>query len=225
MALPMFSRMRQDRPAFRKTYLDGTRLVATYALPAGAGLALLSEPLVRLICGDKWTGMETILAVLALYSGLGHLWALNADTFKAMGRPDIMPKLYAVQLLVMVPALFASAHYGLLWLTITRSLVVFVGALPHTFLAVRAVGVPANYLCQSCRHQIGATVLMSLLLGIVLYFSPFRFSSAVNWLMLMLMVVAGALTYLGSLFVFDKTFVQSVYALAKRSIISGYESP
>lgn len=225
VALPMLSRMQHDMPAFKKTYLEGTRLVAAYALPAGVGLALLSEPLVRLVCGDKWTGMEAILSVLALYSGLGHLWALNADTFKAMGRPDIMPKLYAVQLIVMVPALFASAHYGLLWFTIIRSLVVCVGALPHTFLAVRTVGVPVNYVCQSCRYQIGATVLMSLLLGLVLYSSPFRFSVAVNWLMLILIVVAGGLTYLGGLFLFDKAFVQSVYALAKRSIISGGGRP
>ena len=223
LSLPMFSRMQRDLPAFKKTYLDGTRLVAAYALPAGAGLALLSEPIVRLVCGDTWTGMETILSVLALYSGLGHLWVLNSDTFKAIGRPDIMPKLYAVQLLVMVPALFVSAHYGLLWFTITRSLVVCVGALPHTFLAVRIFGVPVNYLCQSCRYEIGATALMSLLLGAVLYFSPFRFSAAINWLVLTFTVVAGALTYLATLFLLDKSFVNSLYALVKRSITSGCE--
>lgn len=225
VALPMLSRMQHDMPAFKKTFLEGTRLVAAYALPAGVGLALLSEPLVRIAFGTKWTGMETILSVLALYSGLGHLWALNADAFKAIGRPDIMPKLYAVQLLVMVPALFASARYGLLWFTITRSLVVCVGALPHTFLAVRTIGVPVNYVCQSCRHQIGATVLMALLLGGLLYFSPFRFSGAANWLMLILMIAAGVLTYLGSLFLFDKAFVISVYSLGKHSIMSGYGRP
>ena len=225
LSLPMFSRMQHDMPAFKKTYLEGTRLVAAYALPAGAGLALLSEPIVRLVCGDTWTGMETILSVLALYSGLGHLWVLNSDTFKAIGRPDIMPKLYAVQLLVMVPALFASAHYGLLWFTITRSLVVCVGALPHTVLPFASLGSQRTTCANRADYQIGATALMSLLLGTVLYFSPFRFSVAANWLMLILTVVAGALTYLGSLFLLDKTFVQSVYSLAKRSIISDCGRP
>jgi O-antigen/teichoic acid export membrane protein len=218
ITLPMFSRLSHDKSAFKKTYLESTRVVAAYALPAGVGLAFLSDPVVGAICGEKWAGMSTVLRILALYSGFGHLWAINSDTFKAAGRPDVMPRLYTLQLFVMLPALVASAHWGLVAYTVTRSLVVLIGAFPHTYFAVRTIGVPVTYLWQACRNVTGATAAMSVLLCLTVSMWPFEPGYVSDWLLLSCATIAGTLCYVGALMAIDRTFVNSVFELAKNSL-------
>lgn len=217
VALPMLSRMQHDITIFKKTYLEGTRLVAVYALPAGAGLALLSGPIVHVVCGDRWTGIETILAILALYSGIGHLWALNSDAYKAIGRPDIMPKIFLSVLLVMAPAIILSAYYGLVAFTAVRSLIVLVGVVPHTYFARQLIGVGRLSVWHASRVAFISCVFMSSAILLVQHAWTWLIHPSLPWTIIGVGVPTGAIAYFGCLFLLDKSLLQSIYHLAKRS--------
>jgi len=217
----MFSRMQNDSDALKHSYLAGTRLVATYAIPAGVGLALIAEPGARLLFGENWDGLGTTLSVLALYSGFGHLWVLNSDAFKAIGRPDIMPKVYAPVLAVMIPAYVISAHYGLLTFTIVRSLVVVVSAVPHTWCAVHFLSVPRNYLWNACHSQIIPTLLMAAFLFTLTQTLYFNSGYHLRVLVLISALLLGLFVYLGALYLLDRTLFLSIRSLIRTSILSG----
>jgi len=221
LTLSMFSRMQNDSDALKHSYLAGTRLVATYAIPAGVGLALIAEPGARLLFGENWDGLGTTLSVLALYSGFGHLWVLNSDAFKAIGRPDIMPKVYAPVLAVMIPAYVISAHYGLLTFTIVRSLVVVVSAVPHTWCAVHFLSVPRNYLWNACHSQIIPTLLMAAFLFTFTQTLSFNSGFHLRVLVLISAPLLGLFVYLGALYLLDRTLFLSIRSLIRTSILSG----
>jgi O-antigen/teichoic acid export membrane protein len=220
LTLSMFSRMQNDSEALKHAYLVGTRLVATYAIPAGVGLALVAKPGARLLFGERWDGLGTTLSVLALYSGFGHLWTLNSDAFKAIGRPDIMPKLYIPLLAVMIPAYVISAHYGLMAFTIARSLVVVVSAVPHTWCAVHFISVPRRYLWDACHSQIIPTLLMAIFLFTLTQTSSFESEYPVRVLVLILAPLLGLFVYLSSLYLLDRPLFLSIRSLIKTSILS-----
>jgi O-antigen/teichoic acid export membrane protein len=221
LTLPMFSRMQNDPMELKNAYLAGTRLVATYAIPAGVGMALIAEPSARLLFGENWEGLGATLSVLALYSGFGHLWVLNSDAFKAIGRPDIMPKVYIPVLAVMIPAYVISAHYGLMTFTIVRALVVVVSAVPHTWCAIRFISVPRNYLWNACRSQIIPTLLMAACLFTLTQVFSFELGFHLDLFVLLFAPVLGLLIYLSALYVLDRDLVLSIRSLIRNSMFPG----
>jgi hypothetical protein len=68
--------------------------------------------------------------------GLSHVWSLNAEAFRAIGRPDIWPKLGMLTLLVLMPLLIFLAPFGLVALTIGR--LVGAAVLPVSIIVVSA---------------------------------------------------------------------------------------
>ena len=221
LTLPLFSRMQKDPAALRRAYLAGTRLVATYCIPAGVGLALISDPLARLLFGENWTGLGPILSILALYAGFGHLWVLSGDAFKALGRPDILPRIYIPVLVIMIPAYVISAHYGLMAFILVRSCVVLVGAIPHTWYAVRIMSLPRAYLWQSCHAQLIPTALMAAsVLALFKVFSPAP-GSSLDYFILFFAPMIGLLVYLVALYLMDRRLFLSIHSLIKTSIATG----
>ena len=216
IALPLFSRLQNDPSSLKRAYLEGTRIVAFYAIPAGIGLSIVAEPAVALICGEKWEYLGRILSILALYSGFGHLWVLNSDAFKAIGRPGIMTRIYIPVLVIMIPLYLVGAQYGLFTFTILRSMVVLVGAVPHTWYAVRTLSLPSNYLWNCCRVQLIACVPMAM---IVFSLSKVACQAEgyAQWVLLISCILFGAAVYLGTIFYLDRNLILTVRSFAQRS--------
>jgi O-antigen/teichoic acid export membrane protein len=224
LTLPLFSRMQEDPAGLRKAYLAGTRLVATYCIPAGVGLALISDPLARLLFGERWAGLGPVLSILSLYAGFGHLWALSGDAFKALGRPDVIPRIYIMVLVIMIPAYLISASYGLIAFTIVRSCVVLVGAVPHTWYAARVMALPRSYLWQCCHTQLVPTALMAAsVIALLKALSPAP-GSGLDYFTVFFAPVMGLFVYLAALYLVDRTLFSSIRSLIKTSIVMGRAS-
>ncbi|NPV84418.1 MAG: lipopolysaccharide biosynthesis protein [Anaerolineae bacterium] len=207
VALSTFSRLQEDRASLRKMYIEGTQLVAAYAIPAGVGLAWCAVPLAQAYFGTKWAGMAPILSILAVYAGIAHLWILNTHVFRSIGRPDIMVKIYLISIAVILPVYLFSVRYGLLEFTIARAVaVIVVGGIVHTFYAVRTLQLPRSYLWECCAAPLKATFLMVL---VELALSVFKIHSP--WLELALRLVLGAAGYFVGLYLFNRALSVAFY--------------
>jgi PST family polysaccharide transporter len=216
LALPAFSRLSHDKEAMRSAYLNGTRIVATYAIPAAFGLALFSDILTLLIFGNKWKPLGPILGIMALYSGLGNLWALSSDAFKAIGRPDIIPRLYFFAIIYMIPIFLISAPYGLLTFSICRATVVPVFAVPHILLASRHLGISKSYLWDIAWRPLVASIPM-----ISISFCIINLLSDLPQLFLLLVAsIAGCVTYTLLIIALDKDFAENL--LKDLKYVRGY---
>lgn len=73
---PGFSRVAQDPARLRGAYQRAQALVTAIALPAGVGVAVVADPLVRLVLGEKWLEVVPIVQVLAAIFALQTLGSL-----------------------------------------------------------------------------------------------------------------------------------------------------
>lgn len=120
VAYPTFSALQRDRQAVGEGLLRLQSLAAVILFPACLGLSAISHAATGLLYGEKWAGLGLVMQFMALMPGLSHLWSLNAEAYRALGRPDVWPKLAAASLLILIPLLVWAGPQGLVTFTLAR---------------------------------------------------------------------------------------------------------
>lgn len=98
---PVLSRIHQDKTRSRSAYLRLVRTIVFVAVPALAGISVLSETVVMLAFGDRWMAAAKPLAILALASAVTSTSALCGVLASASGRPHITIPAQAIGVVVL----------------------------------------------------------------------------------------------------------------------------
>jgi len=108
-----YAKKAANRDLLRKGFLDVTAFIATAAIPAGVGIAAVSDLAVPVVFGPRWLAAIPALAALAL---AGILLALRSNShyiYLALGKPHIATTLGFIQNLILIPLLaFAVLRAG-----------------------------------------------------------------------------------------------------------------
>jgi O-antigen/teichoic acid export membrane protein len=96
------------------TTLQLLRYLALYALPVGAGLAVLSTPIVDLLFSDTWHDAAPLLVPIAAAAALYTVVFPLGDLLKAVGRQSAIVKINVVLIPLMITACVVSAPAGIL---------------------------------------------------------------------------------------------------------------
>ena len=112
-AFPALARRQSDPPRVKEMT---RRLVktGTYVIfPCMAGLALISEPLVRLLLTEKWLPAVPYLRYYCLIYALWPVFTANLQAISAMGRSDIFLRLEVIKKALGVAILCVTLPMGL----------------------------------------------------------------------------------------------------------------
>ena len=112
MSYPVFCRIKDDMSQFFDTVCGLLQIAALLTFPIGV-LLCVSACIVPALIGQKWAGIQTPLAILAVAESL--TWTVNfiiSDAVRAKGRADIMPKFQVMRLLYTLPVLIVGAKWG-----------------------------------------------------------------------------------------------------------------
>jgi PST family polysaccharide transporter len=214
---PTFSRLQDDLPALKNTFHRVNRVVFALALPMGTGLLLVGPEVASVLFGEKWQGLGFVLGVLGFMHGIAWLVGINAELYRAMGRPDMNTKLMYAQLLYYLPAYYFAAQYGLETFTITRLAVAVVATPIHIYLCVKILGVSPFYLWQEGKPMLLSTIVMVIcvfaLKRVLLLFFPLAYPV----LSLSVLICAGGLVYFCCLWLFDPDFILHTSTILKRA--------
>ncbi len=112
VALPAFSLVQDDLSRVRAGYLKILRLGAAYAFPVFWGLAVVSEPLVRLVIGVKWIASVIVIQLLCISMPLRMLNSFTAAAVTAIGRQDVNIKSLLLAILVIPSGVLVGCHWG-----------------------------------------------------------------------------------------------------------------
>ncbi len=113
VAFPALARRQSDPPRVKEMT---RRLVktGTYVIfPCMAGLALISEPLVRLLLTEKWLPAVPYLRYYCLIYALWPVFTANLQAISAMGRSDIFLRLEVIKKALGVAILCVTLPMGL----------------------------------------------------------------------------------------------------------------
>lgn len=108
-----FSRIQDDRGRVKATLLKVSRIITFVSVPLALLLLGNSSFISNLVFGEKWKGIELVVAVLALIHGYGHIVVANGEAFRAVGAPAYETKIMAITLSFYVVGFVLSVQHGL----------------------------------------------------------------------------------------------------------------
>jgi O-antigen/teichoic acid export membrane protein len=124
VAYSSFSRLQSAPPQFRDYFLKATSLIAGVALPIGVSVIILAKPISSILFGEKWKGIEIVLAIVGLKDVLSSIFGgISAEVLRAFGRPDVSVKINLVSAVAAIPVYILACHYGLMVFCVARLLV------------------------------------------------------------------------------------------------------
>ena len=110
---PGYSRVASDLDALRKNFLNVIALITLFALPAGLGIAVTSEFIVKVALGEKWLDTIPLIQTLAFYGVITALQTNIVYIFLALGKPRIVTALSAMYAIILLPVLiWLCRDYG-----------------------------------------------------------------------------------------------------------------
>jgi lipopolysaccharide exporter len=139
---PGFAKIRNDPMRLAAAYQRIQALVTAIALPAGIGVAVIADPLVRLTLGEKWAPVIFIIQSLASVFALQTLGSLVQPLGMAAGETRLLFVRDTQMLLLRMPIIaIALIYFGLTGVILARIFTGLFGAFVNMILVRRLIGV------------------------------------------------------------------------------------
>jgi O-antigen/teichoic acid export membrane protein len=207
---PSYVHLANDPDRLRAGFRSTLGLITLLILPICVGIAVLSEPLVRVMLGEKWLETVPLISLLAIAGAAIVLQATTGSVYNALGLPRMIALTGAIHAVTLIPLLpVATAALGLqgvAWAVVLHSVAI---GLPVTYvLFLRRTPIRLADLLQVCWRPIVASTLMFLILRSLLAFVGPLGGFADSVVALLSGSVAGAVVYGASILL--------LWALARR---------
>lgn len=125
VSYPHLSQIRDDKESVQNIFLFLTRILAILVISGMAMIAVAHEPIFRILLSEKWAYAGYIFMLIAPGAALQTITALCGTVLLVYGRTDIRLR-QAIEFGVLrLVALFCVVWFGLEWVAIIYSLVVF----------------------------------------------------------------------------------------------------
>lgn len=110
----------QDKKARLKNMVRRSISISSYVMsPLMLGLALVAEPLIKILLTDKWLPCVPFLQISCFTYALRPVHTANLQAIKAMGRSDIFLKLEIIKKVIGIATLLATMRYGVMAIAIS----------------------------------------------------------------------------------------------------------
>ena len=181
----------QDNKKKVKNMVRRSIVTSSFVLfPMMVGLAVIAEPLVKIILTDKWLPCIPFLQIACMSYALYPIHTANLQAINALGRSDIFLKLEIIKKIIGLAVLVVSISYGVYAIAIGSFIVgiisTFINAYPNLKLL--------NYSYKEQWKDIMSPLLLSLVMGAVVF--RFRVLSIEPWLILIIQISIGGLIYI-----------------------------
>ena len=163
---PAYSRVRGDTGQLVRLFEDAFSLVCALAIPAGIGIFVCGPAWVSVLFGEKWSGIERPLQLLAIYGGVRTIAMGFAPFYNAIGRPGIDWRINVARLFVLVPLMAFSVRYGLIGIPVSYLIVASIFVPLNAVVLTRTVGLPLRWLLRLTAPQVVGTLLAMLVITI-----------------------------------------------------------
>ncbi|MEW6379745.1 MAG: lipopolysaccharide biosynthesis protein [bacterium] len=213
IAYPTFSQVQQEEEKVRHYYLKTSRLVALIVFPLFLGLFLVAEDLILLVLTRKWAAAIGPLKVLCLMSVLRSLAVLGAPLTNALGRPGIALFNSLLCALILPPAFWLGAGYGIQGISLAWLIVYPFLFLVLTWNSIRIIRISLREYWLNLVPVIEGSLLMVLLIfGLRLWF----LSALGPWFRFFLTCFFGAFGYLAFLWMANRSLLEEMWEFIRR---------
>lgn len=180
----------QDHKEKIKEMLSRLVVLCSFVVfPMMVGLAVIAEPLIRVLLTEKWMPTVPLLQLFCTYYALLAVDGSNLQVIKALGRSDLYLKLEIAKFTIGLLILLTGLQFGIYALALGMVLNEIIG----TILGGVVISKLLNYPFWQQWKDVIPNIFLSIVMGFVVY--GVRFISLPDLLTLVIQVVIGVLTY------------------------------
>lgn len=208
VSFPVIARLQSDPGRLKGFYLTTARLAATIAAPSFVGVALIAPLIITLVLGPAWTESGYFLQVLAII-GLqkSYIW-VNNSMMRGMAAPQFELRIGLTRLFLTAVTIYALSQYGPLGAAIAMAIGSVATWPMNMNYARRLVGYPFQDQIRPLLLPVSLALGMAVVLQSLQILPSFPASPLIA---LAVLIGAGAVSYVGLLFIFGRaTFIDIV---------------
>jgi O-antigen/teichoic acid export membrane protein len=112
-AFPGYAKIANNMPRLQGGFLKLLGAMALIMMPAGVGIALTAELIVRVFLGEKWLPAVPSFQILGIYGMIAGLQSNSYAIYLALGRPRLQAVMLVLFVAVLLPATaWLAPEYG-----------------------------------------------------------------------------------------------------------------
>lgn len=186
---PAYSKIKDDLARIRRAYLRSLYPISMLSFPVALGLIVLAEEFVYFVLGPNWSAVILPMQVLSIYGLMYSLAGAGSNVFLAMGKTQIPLRITALEVLIMLAALYPATYYGLVGVAVTVTAAIAIGSTISVVLVLRLLRVGKSEVYPMIQNPLVSSLLMLLVLLVIKAIAPF------SLLVFLAEVVVGTLVY------------------------------
>lgn len=116
VSFPLFSALQHDVVSMKRAVRKALMSIAFVSFPALVGLGCTAVPLVRVLITDKWLPSAGLIPIFCVAGAVNVLDSIHLNALMALGRSDLFFRLEMIKKCLIILAIIATYHYGILGL-------------------------------------------------------------------------------------------------------------
>lgn len=214
IALPVYAKI-QDEPASLEWYfLKTQRISALIFVPVFWGMGGTAFVLIPTVFGAKWSDAAMVIAVYCISMPIKSLQQLFSPLMKATGHMKVVLSNTLLYGLILIPSFFVGAQFGGVGIAISWLAAFGFAFFLATYRSCRALNI-------SFRHYLGSIYKVHLYGGVMAVACLLigHYIDLVHPLItLAIQVIAGALIYLGLIWIFSRGYLKELVEMFRGKI-------
>jgi O-antigen/teichoic acid export membrane protein len=139
VTFPAFSKIQDENEKLRLGFRKLIKLLVFINFPLMLGLAIIAEPLLVLILGEKWLPSVPYFQLLCLAGMIYTLHASNLNILKVKGRSDLFLYLEIIKKAIVVLAIVIGLQWGIIGLVIGQICTSFISFFINAFFTGKLI--------------------------------------------------------------------------------------
>ena len=189
--LPTYSSQQDNKRRVKAMVRRSIKTSTFIVFPMMIGLAIVAEPLVKVILTEKWQSSVPFLQIFCFTYMLMPIHTANLEAIKALGYSNSILKIEIVKKVLEFITLVISLNYGVYAIAIGTFITSIISLVINSYPNIKIL----NYGYREQIRDIAPSLLLSIIMGIVIY--TITFIRLPTLLTLFLQVCIGIIIYLG----------------------------
>lgn len=205
--LPAMSSIQDKKDQVKNVMRKSIKLSSYVIFPIMVGLAVVADPLVKILLTDKWSQCVPYLQIFCFSFAFYPVHTCNLQTINALGRSDIYLKLEIIKksIGIVVLAIAVFGFHSPIAIAMTGVFTTFTSCFINAYPNKKLI----NYSYIEQMKDILPNFILSCVMGVVVY--PIIYLNMNSFIILVLQVIIGMLVYLGISFIFKIESFKYIY--------------
>lgn len=196
---PGFSSMKNDLPRLRSAYSRAQNFVTAISLPVGVGVALLGDPLIRLMLGERWLPAIFIVQTLSLIFAIQTIGTQVQPLAMATGATRLMFARNVQLLIIRMPIILTGLYLaGIRGMVVARLISGLLSIGINLQLVKRLIGLSIVEQLRANERALAATAIMAGCVIAARTVAPSSTASLALVLQVVQLSVLGGIVYVAS---------------------------